>query len=65
MENVNELCISAFFTTPMQENMELFNNQFDQELSKVGDEIEKCELFNAYYDEELYNHCAMVETEFK
>lgn len=64
MENLSEMCTSAFFSTPMEENMELSNSELNQELYKVCDEIEKRELFDSSYDE-LYNHCAMVETLFK
>lgn len=64
MENFSEVCTSAFFSTPMEENMELFNSELNQELSKVCDEMEKGELYDSSYDAELYNHCAMVETQF-
>lgn len=62
MENFSEVCTSAFFSALIEENMELSNSEFNQELSKVCDEMEKRELFDSSYDDELYNHCAMVET---
>ncbi|XP_045501419.1 uncharacterized protein LOC123698711 [Colias croceus] len=62
MENFSEMCTSAFFSAPIEENIEQFNSEFNQELHKVCDEMEKRELFDSSYDDELYNQCLMVET---
>ncbi|CAH1646013.1 unnamed protein product [Spodoptera littoralis] len=62
MENFNEICTSAFFSAPVEENIEQSNSEFNQELCKVCDEIEKRELFDSSYDDELYTQCLMVET---
>uniref|UniRef100_A0A2A4IZU0 Uncharacterized protein n=1 Tax=Heliothis virescens TaxID=7102 RepID=A0A2A4IZU0_HELVI len=58
------LCTSAFFSTSMEDTMELFNSELDQELYKVCEDLEKRELFDSSYDDELYNQCSMVETQF-
>ncbi|CAG4960061.1 unnamed protein product [Colias eurytheme] len=34
MENFSEICTSAFFSAPIQENIEQSNSEFNQELSK-------------------------------
>lgn len=62
MENFSEMCTSAFFSATIEENIEQSNSEFNQELSKVGDEMEKRELFDSSYDDDLYNQCLMVET---
>lgn len=62
MENFSEMCTSAFFSAPIEENIEQSNSEFNQELSKLCDEMEKRELFDSSYDDELYNQCLMVET---
>ncbi|XP_047027931.1 uncharacterized protein LOC124636015 [Helicoverpa zea] len=64
MENFSEVCTSAFFSTSMEDTMELFNSELDQELYKVCEELENRELFDSSYDDELYNQCSMVETQF-
>ncbi|KAH9645059.1 hypothetical protein HF086_005604, partial [Spodoptera exigua] len=61
MENFSEICISAFFSAPIEENIEQSNSEFNQELSKVCHEMEKRELFHSSYDQELSKVCDEME----